>query len=141
MSLEKSKIFFSSNVSRDLGKLINDESGIKSTMDLGKYFGMPVLQKQINKDTFGEVLARVSSRLAGWRSQTLSLAGRLTLTKSVLSSIPVHTMSIISLPKSTLDELDKISRPFLWGSSSTRRKQHLLGIRYVDLGEKGVLVF
>lgn len=49
VSLEKSKIFFSENVSRDLEKQISDESGIKSTRDLGKYLGMPVLQKRINK--------------------------------------------------------------------------------------------
>ncbi|KAG7533623.1 Ribonuclease H domain [Arabidopsis thaliana x Arabidopsis arenosa] len=126
VSLEKSKIFFSNNVSRDLERLISEESGIKSTKELGKYLGMPVLQKRINKETFGEVLARVSSRLAGWKGGSLSFAGRLTLTKSVLSSIPVHTMSVISLPKSVLEGLDKVSRSFLWGSSPEKRKQHLV---------------
>lgn len=56
----------------------------------------------------------------------LSLAGRLTLTKYVLSSIPIHTMSTIALPKATLDGLDRISRSFLWGSSTEKKKQHLL---------------
>lgn len=65
VSLEKSKIFFSENVSRDLSKLISEESGIKATMELGKYLGMPVLHKRINKKTFGEVLEKVSSRLSG----------------------------------------------------------------------------
>lgn len=126
VNLEKSKIFFSSNVSRELGRMISNESGIQSTCDLGKYLGMPVLQKRINKDTFGEVLERASSRLTGWKSCTLSFAGRLTLTKSVLSSIPVHTMSTIMLPQSTLDSLDRLARNFLWGSSSDRRKLHLV---------------
>lgn len=114
MSLEKSKIFFSNNVSRDMEKIISEASGIKATRDLGKYLGMPVLQKRINKETFGYVLERASSRLSGWKSRVLSLAGRLTLTKSVLSSLP---MSTIMLPKSILDGLDKISRAFLWGST------------------------
>lgn len=64
VSLEKSKFFFSDNVHRDLVKLITDESGIKSTRELGKYLGMPVLHKHINKETFGEVVERVSSRLS-----------------------------------------------------------------------------
>lgn len=97
VSLEKSKIFFSRNVSRDLEGLISTESGIKSTRDLGKYLGMPVLQKRINKDTFKEVLERVSSKLAGWKGGSLSFAGRLTLTKAVLNSISVHSMSTIKL--------------------------------------------
>lgn len=113
-------------MSRDLEKLISDESGIKSTRELGKYLGMPVLQKRINKDTFGEVLEKMTSRLSGWKGRFLSLAGRLTLTKAVLTSIPVHAMSTICLPKSMLDKLDRVARSFLWGSSPDHRKQHLV---------------
>lgn len=131
LSLEKSKIFFSGNVSGDMEKEISDASGIRSSRDLGKYLGMPVLQKRMNKDMFGEVLARVSARLSGWKSCVLSMAGRLTLTKAVLSSILVHSMSSVMLPKSTLASLDKISRSFLWESSAERRKQHLLSWKMV----------
>lgn len=133
VSLEKSKIFFSSNVSRDLEKLISDESGIKATKDLGKYLGMPVLQKRVSKETFGDILEKVSSRLAGWKSHVLSTAGRLTLTKAVLGSIPVHSMTTFLLPKSTLDKLDKISRNFVWGSTPENRKQHLIAWKSVCL--------
>ncbi|KAL9288897.1 putative ribonuclease H domain, reverse transcriptase zinc-binding domain-containing protein [Arabidopsis thaliana] len=87
---------------------------------------MPILQKRINKDTFIEVLERASSRLAGWRGRFLSLAGRLTLTKAVLASLPVHTMTTIVLPKSTLDKLDQLSRSFLWGSTPEKRRLHLI---------------
>ena len=126
VNLEKSVIFFSENVHRDLANIISNESGIKGTKELGKYLGMPVLQKRINKETFGEVVEKVSSKLSGWKRRFLSLAGRITLTKSVLSSIPVHTMSTIALPASTLNQLDKIARAFIWGSSEGNRKQHLI---------------
>jgi len=109
-----------------LEKLISNESGIKSTRELGKYLGMPILERWINKDTFGEVLERVASRLAGWKGRSLSFAGRLTLTKSVLSSILIHTMSTLSLPQSTLEGLDKLARAFLWGSSLEKKKMHLV---------------
>lgn len=140
MSLDKSKIFFSSNVSDDLGKLISEESGILSTRELGKYLGMPILQKKINKDTFGEVLERMSSRLAGWKSKMLSFAGRVTLTKAVLATILVHSMSTIALPSSMLNNMDKISRSFLWGSTTTHRKQHLIAWKRVcrPKGEGGL---
>ena len=45
----------------------------------------------------------------------------MTLTKTVLSSIPVHTMSTICLPVSTLEKLDSLSRSFVWGGG-----QHLV---------------
>ena len=121
VSLQKSKIFFSNNVSRGREERISRESSIASTKELEKYLGMPILQKRINKDTFGEVLEKVASRLAGWKKQTLSLAGRVTLTKSVLSSIPVHTMSTISMPVGILEKLDSLARSFVWGSG-----QHLV---------------
>ena len=133
VSLEKSKIFFSRNVSRELSKSISDESGIQSTMDLGKYLGMPVLQKRINKETFSSVLERMSSKLAGWKGRQLSLAGRITLTKAVLNSIPVHLMSSIKLPMSTLHSVNRISRDFLWGSTTEKRKHHLVNWKTVCL--------
>lgn len=108
VSLEKSKIFFSQNVSRDLERLIAAESGIGSTRELGKYLGMPILQKRMNKETFGEILERVSARLAGWKS------------------IPIHSMSAILLPTATWESLDRKSRSFLWGSTAEKRKLHLL---------------
>ncbi|KAG7579838.1 Ribonuclease H domain [Arabidopsis thaliana x Arabidopsis arenosa] len=131
VSLEKSKIFFSENVHRDLIKLISDESGIQATRELGKYLGMPILQKRINKDTYGEVLEKMSTRLSGWKGRFLSMSGRVTLTKAVLSSIPVHSMSTIMLPASTLKKLDQISRDFIWGSTVEKRKQHLLAWKKV----------
>lgn len=126
MSLEKLKIYFSENVSREMGKIISDESGTGSIRDLGKYLGMHVCQKRINKDTFGEVLEKVSSRLADWKGHMLSFAGRITLTRVVLSSIPVYTMSTILLPQSTEAQLDKMSRSFLCGDSTTQKRQHLV---------------
>lgn len=88
---------------------------------------MPILQKKINKETFGTVLERVSSKLAGWKGRMLSLAGRITQTKAVLGSVPVHTMSSIKLPESTTKSLDHLSRDFIWGSTTENRKQHLIG--------------
>ena len=126
VSLEKSTIFFSENVHRDLAKEISEASGIKVTRELGKYLGMPILQKRINKNTFSDVVEKVVTRLSGWKGRFLSMVGRLTLTKAVLSSIPVHTMSVISLSKGTLEKLDRISRDFLWGNTMEKRKQHLL---------------
>ncbi|KAG7615876.1 Ribonuclease H domain [Arabidopsis thaliana x Arabidopsis arenosa] len=107
------------------------ESGIQTTTVLGKYLSMPILQKRVNKETFGEILERVNSKLAGWKGKCLSLAGRLTLTKSVLASIPIHTMCVITMPKALLDDLDKVARSFLWGSTSEKRKQHLISWKRV----------
>ncbi|CAA7038892.1 unnamed protein product [Microthlaspi erraticum] len=82
VSLDKSKIFFSDNVSRELSSVVSAESGIQATRELGRYLGVPILQRRINKETFGTVLERMSSKLAGWKGRMLSLAGRITLSKA-----------------------------------------------------------
>ncbi|CAA7033157.1 unnamed protein product [Microthlaspi erraticum] len=64
------------------------------------------------------------------------MAGRLTLIKAVLSSVPVHSMSSIILPQSTLANLDRVSRSFLWGSSVEKRKPHLLSWKKVCRSKK-----
>lgn len=48
-----------------------------------------------------------NSKLNGWETKFLSIAGRTTLAKSSLSSIPNYVMQCISLPAKTLKLIDK----------------------------------
>lgn len=52
----------------------------------------------------------------------LSFAGRLILTKAVLTAISVYSMSTIILPKSTLKRLDKISQDLFYGEVQLQKK-------------------
>jgi len=65
--------------------------------------------------------------LNGWKHQCLSFAGRLTLTKFVLSSIPYYHMQYAKIPKTLCDEIEKIQRGFLWRDRDQRRKPRLIG--------------
>jgi hypothetical protein len=56
----------------------------------------------------------------------MSFAGRLTLTKSVLSSIPYYHMQYAKIPKTLCDEMEKIQRGFLWGDTDQKRKPHMI---------------
>ncbi|CAJ2662667.1 unnamed protein product [Trifolium pratense] len=68
----------------------------------------------------------MQNRLSGWKHQCLSFAGRLTLTKSVLSSIPYYHMRYAKIPKTLCDEMEKIQRGFLWGDTEQKRRPHLI---------------
>lgn len=46
--------------------------------------------------------------------------------KISIASLPTHIMQVIKLPDSILHQIDKLHRNFLWGSSSTKRKLHLV---------------
>ncbi|KAL8170556.1 hypothetical protein V2J09_022360 [Rumex salicifolius] len=50
----------------------------------------------------------------------VSLAGRITLAKSVFFSMPVNSMGVLPF------SIDAITRSFIWGSSKSARKMHLV---------------
>jgi hypothetical protein len=59
-------------------------------------------------------------------SENLSLAGRITLCKSVLMSVPLYPMQSILLPKSIFHEIEKICRRFIWADYEGSKKVHLI---------------
>lgn len=56
----------------------------------------------------------------------MSIAGRSTLISSGLNSAPIYHMSIYLLPKTVINELDKVRRTFFWQGVHSKRKYHLV---------------
>lgn len=69
-----------------------------------------------------EVLDKIKNRLDSWKANTLSLAGRAVLIKSVTSSIPIYPMQLVKFPSTICEEID---RNFLWQDSVPQKKVHL----------------
>ncbi|CAL2236971.1 unnamed protein product [Prunus armeniaca] len=59
---------------------------------------------------------RIRSKFAGWKAQTLSRAGRLTLIKASVSGIPNHTLSCFKCPKEVCKEMNSCCIRFFWGN-------------------------
>lgn len=68
----------------------------------------------------------MKQRLSNWKARTLSFAGRVTLAKSVIQSMPTYVMQSSILPRTTCDEIDKLCRGFIWGDEVNHRRIHLL---------------
>ncbi|CAN1150946.1 Putative ribonuclease H protein At1g65750 [Linum perenne] len=68
----------------------------------------------------------MQGKLAGWKRNSLSLAGRVTLALSVLNAIPTYAMQSSALPTSITSRIDSILRNFVWGATPDHRKTHLL---------------
>lgn len=127
VSFEKSKLFCSKNICHQRALEFGDQLGIGLTADLGKYLGVPVIHDRVGKESHMYIVDKVKKRLATWKADTLSMAGRVTLTKAVSSAMPQYAMQTVCLPRSLCDEVDKVSRNFVWGSDGNRRKHHLVG--------------
>lgn len=79
----------------------------------------------MKKEVLNEDLDKIKNRLASWKADTLSLAGRAVFIKSVSSSIPIYPMQLIKFPSTICEEIDKRKRNFLWQDSVPQKKVHL----------------
>ena len=90
------------------------------------YLGLPLGAKFKETAIWDPVIRRFEKRLSGWKAAYLSEGGRLTLIKSVLSSIPTYFLSLFPLPVSVARKQESIQRNFLWGSFRGDFKFHLV---------------
>jgi hypothetical protein len=61
------------------------------------------------------VMHTLKSRLSSWKSRFLSFGGRLTLLKSVLTSMPVYALSFFKAPSGIISSIESLFRNFFWG--------------------------
>lgn len=66
----------------------------------------------------------------------MSKEGKLTLIKSILSSIPIYCMALLVIPRKVSLRLAKIQRNFLWGGGALEKKLHLVNQAKVCLNKK-----
>lgn len=126
VSCSKSRVFFSHNTTAEVRVGVCNALNILETDDLGTYLGVPTIHKRTSKQDYQFLVDRINGKLAGWKSKLISMAGRATLVQSCLSSVSYYAMQTARLPRSTCDEIDKLSRRFLWGGSEEQRKMYLV---------------
>ena len=78
------------------------------------YLGLPLTPHKVSVSDCLPLITSCDKYLSGWRASLLNRAGRLTLCTSVLSALPLHYMSAISVPKTVLKAIDKRRRAFFW---------------------------
>jgi hypothetical protein len=115
VSIEKTSILYSKNVSRRIRDQLHQISGFKETGSLGKYLGVPSTGRSPRRNDYNYLIDQVSSKLMAWKATHLSLAGRVTLAKSVLEAMPIYPMMSTIIPKGCLEEIERLQRKFICG--------------------------
>lgn len=123
---DKTHMFVSRNVHSNVALELSREAGFTLVPDLGKYLGIPLHHSRVNKRPFQFLEEKLSKCLNKWRANSLSLAGRITLAKFVLNTVPVYYMQTNLLPNDTCEKFDKITRDFIWGFSDEGKVTHLV---------------
>lgn len=78
-----------------------------------RYLGAPLSLSRLPRLKEQRLVNAVASRIPTWKAGLLNTAGRLTLTSSTLSAIPVHISITCCLSKWALNQVDKCHRAFL----------------------------
>jgi hypothetical protein len=68
---------------------------------------------------------KILKKIAGWKGNLLSLAARVMLIKTCLTSIPVYLLSFIKFPKWAIKLLNTHMSNFLWNDTENNHKIHL----------------
>ncbi|XP_062080858.1 uncharacterized protein LOC133785653 [Humulus lupulus] len=89
-----------------------------------KYLGFSLRPTKWQAADCGVIIKKIQTKLHMWASRHLSFAGRTQLIFSVLLSIRNYWMHVLLLPISDINEIDRLCRNFLWGSSNSRSKLH-----------------
>ena len=124
INLEKSSIFFSSNVDGVRRDWIKDKLKVKEVDRFKTYLGLPTLIGHSKYQTFAFLKDRVWKKLQGWKGNMLSKAGKEVLIKAVAQSIPTYTMGVFQLPVKICNELNSMCARFWWGQTDSERKIH-----------------
>ncbi|GJR98354.1 hypothetical protein Tco_0270528 [Tanacetum coccineum] len=100
------------------------------------YLGVKVGAPMTRLGSWNDVVNKLSVRLSKWKLKSLSIGGRLTLIKSILSSLPLYHMSSFKVPKGVLHCLEATRRNFFNGSEGTDKKLSLISWKNVLASKK-----
>ncbi|KAL3522759.1 hypothetical protein ACH5RR_015593 [Cinchona calisaya] len=81
------------------------------------YLGCPIFVGRKKKQIFEPLVENVRHKLDGKKHKLLSPEGRLILVHHLLSSIPIHVLSVMNPPKGTIQDLECYFASFFWGES------------------------
>lgn len=118
INFHKSSVYFSKKVTSNDRSSIYNILNIQHKATIGKYLGIHNIIFWKDPVNANELLLRISKKLAGWKSNTLSRAGKLTLIKTNLSGMPNHVMTCFKCTPKLTKNLDQENRRFFWGSDA-----------------------
>ncbi|KAL2936882.1 LINE-1 retrotransposable element ORF2 protein, partial [Bienertia sinuspersici] len=124
----KSRLTFSPNTVNTQREKVMEVLQVRENESLGTYLGIPLSNKRPTRAKFQFLVDKIRNKLANWKTHYLSKAGRLCLISSTLSTIPSYYMQVTSIPKGTLNDIDRICNNFLWGDSGDKKKLHLISM-------------
>jgi ribonuclease HI len=118
----KSSIYFGSSVSPSRIGSLQSLVGMQIGQLPFSYLGVPLFRGKPRKAVLQPIADKILSKFAKWKGKSLSLAGRATLIRSVITGSFVHSFMIYKWPSSLLSLINRKLRNFLWTGSCEETK-------------------
>ncbi|GJZ75432.1 RNA-directed DNA polymerase, eukaryota, reverse transcriptase zinc-binding domain protein [Tanacetum coccineum] len=112
-NLSKSTIFFG-NVNNGEQRSILKVLPFKVGSFPAKYLGVPLVTKRLGREDCKHLVDMEKNKVNDWKNKFLSYAGRMQLIASVLGSMQIYWASVFLLPKSTVKDIERVLKGFLW---------------------------
>lgn len=78
------------------------------------YLGLPLSMGRLKLAHLQYALDRARAKLATWKGKLMNAGGRRVLTRSVLDSLSIYTLTSLRLPQKFIAAFDKVRRRFTW---------------------------
>lgn len=118
-NIGKSTIIFSKAIAQDAENLQTLMGFPIGKLPI-KYLGVPLSSSRLTIGDCKPLLDKIEDKIAAWRIQHFSFAGRLQLIRSVLISFQTFWSSMFVLPKGVIKAIEQKLRSFLWAGSGDR---------------------
>ncbi|XP_042487034.1 uncharacterized protein LOC122067264 [Macadamia integrifolia] len=105
-NLDKSKAFFG-KVAPHRKQFISNLLGIQASKFPTRYLGVEIFKGRVKKNHLLPLMDKIKCRLAAWKGKLLSMAGRVELVRSVISSIPIHNFAVYWWPQSIIKTVER----------------------------------
>ena len=142
VSVTKSCLWFSPNTSRHCKEQVTSILGVPTMNHIGTYLRTPIFTSRHTTSSYQYLVDKIRMKIEGWQTKYLSMMGRATLIKSVVSTIPIYAMQTTLLPQKISHQLDKMNCSFLWGDTGQHRSCHTINWEIVTMpneaGDQGL---
>ena len=133
MSATKSKTWLSPHTPRRIKDQVAGILGLPTTDRIGTYLGTPIFTTRRTASSYQYLVDNILKRIEGWQARYLSMAGRATLIKVSVTSVPLYAMQTTLLPQKICHHINKLSCHFLWGDTEHHRSCHTVNWEIVTL--------
>ena len=132
ISIPKSN-FYIAEAHEDWAETIHSRGGFTQGTFPFMYLGVPIYWGNKRTDMFLYLREKIAKRINGWAHRNLSFGGRLTLIKSTLEAISIHTFQAIEPTGEAIKGLEQQLACFFWGATNDRRCTHWISWEQICL--------